>query len=60
MYVPQLDEICYVHGHFLNLSVVEGFYIFKSTMIIGSHKVDSNAFTAKSATTANSESENTT
>ena len=53
-----LDEICYIHRHFVNPSVVEFFYVIEGSFVIISNKVDCNAFSAKTSTAPNSEKRN--
>jgi len=48
-----LDEIGDIHGHFLNLSVVEGLNVLETAVILLGHKVDGHAFAAKPASSAN-------
>ena len=48
-----LNQVSHIHWHFLNLSIVEGFYIMKIPVIIGCHKVDGHSLAAKTSTTSN-------
>lgn len=49
-----LDKISNVHGHFLHGCIVEGLDVSECTLVIFSDHVDSNALSAKTATTSNS------
>ncbi len=51
-YSPALDEVGHVHGHFLDLSVVEGFYVFQSAVVVCSDEVGGDTFSPESATTS--------
>ena len=55
--VYRLNEVGHVHGHLLNGSIVELLDIAQGADVLFRHEIDSNAFTAKSSTTANSERE---
>ncbi len=49
-----LDEISNVHRHFLHGCIVEGLDVSECTLVIFSYHVDSDALSAKTATTSNS------
>lgn len=47
------NEIGHVHGHLINLSVVELLNILQHALVFTSYEVDGYSFAAKSATTTN-------
>ena len=53
--VPGLDEVSHVHGHLVNLSVIEHFNVLEHTFIFTCDEVDGYTFSAKPASTANPE-----
>lgn len=48
-----LDEIRYIHRHFIYMCVIELLNIFERTFVILSNEIDSDSFATKSATTSN-------
>ena len=49
-----LNQVSNVHGHLVNLCVVEFFNVIEGTFVIIGDEVDCNSFTAKSSTTSDS------
>lgn len=47
------NEICHIHGHLLDLCVIELFYVLQHSFILPGYEIDSNSFAAKPATSAN-------
>lgn len=48
------NQIRHIHGHLLHCCIVKGLDVAKNPLVLFSDKVDSNSFSAKTATTANS------
>lgn len=48
-----LDQVSHIHGHLLHSGVVEGLNVPERSLVIFSHHVDGNTFSAEAATTSN-------
>ena len=49
----ELDEVCHVHGHLVNLSVIKLLYVFQCTFIVSCDEVNGYSFAAEASAAAN-------
>ena len=50
-----LDQVCHIHGHFVNARVVELLDVVQRPLVLVSHEVDGHTFATESTATTDSE-----